>query len=150
MCIMTYVRNLSHMLSYFYSSIITHLIKCVLFSKTIRSSQDKLTTIFEKILIWKSFLFIFSDQVCVPSPSFRRIPGMNYWCQTNCLRYPPNCPETVCTCPWVYFFLNSFKKINFDSNQFHYFNFQSNVWSYRRYRRTRWCRCLLPWQMYKL
>ena len=23
---------------------------------------------------------------------------MSDWCQLNCLRYPPHCPETMCTC----------------------------------------------------
>uniref|UniRef100_A0A2A4JIW2 Chitin-binding type-4 domain-containing protein n=1 Tax=Heliothis virescens TaxID=7102 RepID=A0A2A4JIW2_HELVI len=41
------------------------------------------------------------DQVCVPSKAFRKLPGMLSWCQTNCLRYPPNCPEELCTCPQV-------------------------------------------------
>ncbi|KOC64627.1 hypothetical protein WH47_12091 [Habropoda laboriosa] len=26
---------------------------------------------------------------------------MNDWCQTNCLRYPPNCPTAICQCPEV-------------------------------------------------
>ncbi|KAJ8722408.1 hypothetical protein PYW07_003588 [Mythimna separata] len=39
------------------------------------------------------------DQVCVPTKAYRRLPGMLSWCQTNCLRYPPNCPEDLCTCP---------------------------------------------------
>ncbi|KAG6461844.1 hypothetical protein O3G_MSEX012894, partial [Manduca sexta] len=39
------------------------------------------------------------DQVCVPTDLFRKLPGMLSWCQTNCLRYPPNCPEALCTCP---------------------------------------------------
>ncbi|XP_049867524.1 uncharacterized protein LOC126367815 isoform X1 [Pectinophora gossypiella] len=42
---------------------------------------------------------IIRDQVCVPSDAFRVIPGMLSWCQTNCLRYPPNCPEALCHCP---------------------------------------------------
>ncbi|XP_050559003.1 uncharacterized protein LOC118266850 isoform X1 [Spodoptera frugiperda] len=44
---------------------------------------------------------IIRDQVCVPTRSFSRLPGMLSWCQTNCLRYPPNCPEELCTCPQV-------------------------------------------------
>ncbi|GLV35907.1 uncharacterized protein CBL_09875 [Carabus blaptoides fortunei] len=39
------------------------------------------------------------DQVCLPTDAYRVIPGMNDWCQTNCLRYPPNCPEVLCQCP---------------------------------------------------
>lgn len=42
---------------------------------------------------------VIRDQVCVPSPSFRNLPGMFSWCQTNCLRYPPNCPPALCSCP---------------------------------------------------
>ncbi|XP_026747702.1 uncharacterized protein LOC113508792 isoform X1 [Trichoplusia ni] len=42
---------------------------------------------------------IIRDQVCVPTKTYRRLPGMLSWCQTNCLRYPPNCPEDLCTCP---------------------------------------------------
>ncbi|KAF9422239.1 hypothetical protein HW555_002048 [Spodoptera exigua] len=44
---------------------------------------------------------IIRDQVCVPTRTFSRLPGMLSWCQTNCLRYPPNCPEELCTCPQV-------------------------------------------------
>ncbi|KAL4707375.1 hypothetical protein ACJJTC_008560 [Scirpophaga incertulas] len=47
------------------------------------------------------FPLVVRDQVCVPSPSFRMIPGMLSWCQTNCLRYPPNCPAALCSCPQV-------------------------------------------------
>lgn len=39
------------------------------------------------------------EQVCVPGALYRVIPGMDEWCQTNCLRYPPNCPEQICQCP---------------------------------------------------
>ncbi|CAH2008268.1 unnamed protein product [Acanthoscelides obtectus] len=39
------------------------------------------------------------DQVCVPSKLYRGMPGVKSWCQTNCLRYPPNCPKDICICP---------------------------------------------------
>jgi hypothetical protein len=45
------------------------------------------------------FPLIIRDQICLPTPTFSRIPGMEHWCQQNCLRYPPNCPENVCHCP---------------------------------------------------
>nr|XP_032514134.1 uncharacterized protein LOC116767768 isoform X1 [Danaus plexippus plexippus] len=45
--------------------------------------------------------FVIREQVCVPSESYRVIPGMLSWCQTNCLRYPPNCPDALCHCPQV-------------------------------------------------
>ncbi|XP_074093831.1 uncharacterized protein LOC141524055 [Cotesia typhae] len=38
-------------------------------------------------------------QTCQPRKLYRFIPGMNDWCLENCLRYPPNCPQTVCSCP---------------------------------------------------
>ncbi|XP_047110088.1 uncharacterized protein LOC124784833 [Schistocerca piceifrons] len=38
-------------------------------------------------------------QVCEPTPLYRSLPGMGEWCQTNCLRYPPNCPPELCHCP---------------------------------------------------
>ncbi|XP_014218812.1 uncharacterized protein LOC106647071 isoform X1 [Copidosoma floridanum] len=41
---------------------------------------------------------IIRSQVCVPNSSYQRILGMDKWCQTNCLRYPPNCPSSICTC----------------------------------------------------
>lgn len=44
-------------------------------------------------------LFNYSDQVCIPSKAFRVLPGMRNWCDANCMRYPPNCPESVCYCP---------------------------------------------------
>ncbi|XP_056635412.1 uncharacterized protein LOC130444348 [Diorhabda sublineata] len=39
------------------------------------------------------------DQVCLPHGLYRMIPGMADWCQKNCLKYPPNCPLNICTCP---------------------------------------------------
>ncbi|XP_055551322.1 uncharacterized protein LOC129733826 isoform X2 [Wyeomyia smithii] len=45
------------------------------------------------------FPLIIRDQVCLPTKAYRRFIGMDDWCQNNCLRYPPNCPETVCHCP---------------------------------------------------
>ncbi|XP_035908651.1 uncharacterized protein LOC118510647 [Anopheles stephensi] len=42
---------------------------------------------------------IIRDQVCLPTATYRSFIGMEDWCQSNCLRYPPNCPETVCHCP---------------------------------------------------
>ncbi|EDS44395.1 conserved hypothetical protein [Culex quinquefasciatus] len=39
------------------------------------------------------------DQRCFPTQAYRNFIGMDDWCQQNCLRYPPNCPETVCHCP---------------------------------------------------
>ncbi|CAO1392248.1 unnamed protein product [Diamesa hyperborea] len=45
------------------------------------------------------FPLIVRDQICLPTPRYSRIPGMETWCQQNCMRYPPNCPEDVCHCP---------------------------------------------------
>lgn len=45
------------------------------------------------------FPLIVRDQVCVPNAIYRLVPGMDNWCQTNCLKYPPNCPSDICTCP---------------------------------------------------
>lgn len=45
------------------------------------------------------FPLIIRSQVCVPTNLYKRLPGMDNWCQTNCLRYPPNCPERICHCP---------------------------------------------------
>ncbi|EDV91863.1 GH24607 [Drosophila grimshawi] len=39
------------------------------------------------------------DQKCIGAPAFRALPGIDNWCEINCLRYPPNCPETACHCP---------------------------------------------------
>ncbi|KAG5865738.1 hypothetical protein JTB14_021429 [Gonioctena quinquepunctata] len=39
------------------------------------------------------------EQVCVPKSLYKVIPGLKEWCQTNCLRYPPNCPQEICECP---------------------------------------------------
>ncbi|XP_011503771.1 PREDICTED: uncharacterized protein LOC105366874 isoform X2 [Ceratosolen solmsi marchali] len=47
------------------------------------------------------FPLIVRSQVCRSNNLYRRIPGMDKWCQTNCLRYPPNCPASICTCPEV-------------------------------------------------
>ncbi|CAG9854249.1 unnamed protein product [Phyllotreta striolata] len=44
---------------------------------------------------------VIREQVCVPKGLYRTIPSLWEWCQTNCLRYPPNCPEDICKCPNV-------------------------------------------------
>ncbi|CAG9767799.1 unnamed protein product [Ceutorhynchus assimilis] len=45
------------------------------------------------------FPLVVRDQVCVSDKLYRIIPGMDDWCMTNCLKYPPNCPSEVCKCP---------------------------------------------------
>ncbi|XP_031837172.1 uncharacterized protein LOC116428990 isoform X2 [Nomia melanderi] len=47
------------------------------------------------------FPLVVRSQVCVPTSLYRRIPGMGDWCQSNCLRYPPNCPANICQCPEI-------------------------------------------------
>ncbi|XP_023723964.1 uncharacterized protein LOC111873457 [Cryptotermes secundus] len=44
---------------------------------------------------------IIRQQVCLPTPFYKRLPGVEEWCQTNCLRYPPNCSPLICQCPEV-------------------------------------------------
>ncbi|XP_026481801.1 uncharacterized protein LOC113388983 [Ctenocephalides felis] len=39
------------------------------------------------------------DQVCLAKGLFKKSPYMDQWCQTNCLSYPPNCPQVICHCP---------------------------------------------------
>lgn len=43
--------------------------------------------------------FYCRQQVCLPTPFYKRLPGVEEWCQTNCLRYPPNCSPLICQCP---------------------------------------------------
>lgn len=38
------------------------------------------------------------SQVCLASGNYTTEPGMDDWCYTNCLRYPPNCPQDKCKC----------------------------------------------------
>lgn len=38
------------------------------------------------------------SQVCVATPAYRSYHRMSDWCQQNCLAYPQNCPESICTC----------------------------------------------------
>ncbi|KAL5278403.1 hypothetical protein ACFFRR_003188 [Megaselia abdita] len=45
------------------------------------------------------FPLIVRDTICLPTPAYKKLPGIEQWCQTNCLRYPPSCPESVCYCP---------------------------------------------------
>lgn len=45
------------------------------------------------------FPLVVREQLCVPMSLYRLIPGVKQWCETNCLRYPPNCPREVCECP---------------------------------------------------
>lgn len=46
-----------------------------------------------------AYPLLVKEQVCVPKAKYRLVPKMNDWCQTNCLRYPSNCPANVCECP---------------------------------------------------
>lgn len=41
---------------------------------------------------------IVRSQVCVAAGAWSAYQGMSDWCQLNCLRYPPHCPQTMCTC----------------------------------------------------
>ncbi|XP_065155631.1 uncharacterized protein [Atheta coriaria] len=45
------------------------------------------------------FPLIVREQVCVANAIYRMIPGIDDWCQINCMKYPPNCPAKVCACP---------------------------------------------------
>ncbi|XP_044755285.1 uncharacterized protein LOC123314213 [Coccinella septempunctata] len=45
------------------------------------------------------FPLVIRDQVCVPNNLFKSMPGIDKWCQRNCLSYPPNCPKKICECP---------------------------------------------------
>lgn len=38
------------------------------------------------------------SQVCLPTPAFQKKPHAEDWCKINCLKYPPNCPKSRCTC----------------------------------------------------
>ncbi|XP_026816188.1 uncharacterized protein LOC113555826 isoform X1 [Rhopalosiphum maidis] len=38
-------------------------------------------------------------QVCVATQKYRIVPGMDKWCENNCVNFPSNCPEEFCTCP---------------------------------------------------
>ncbi|XP_045584551.1 uncharacterized protein [Procambarus clarkii] len=37
-------------------------------------------------------------QLCLPTRSFEVVNGSYQWCIRNCLKYPPNCEETLCYC----------------------------------------------------
>merc|ERR1711892_1354397 len=36
--------------------------------------------------------------VCVATDEYDNLPGMDDWCQTSCLSYPPSCPKDECKC----------------------------------------------------
>lgn len=36
---------------------------------------------------------VVTARVCLATPAFANIPGMNDSCQKRCLSYPPDCPE---------------------------------------------------------
>ncbi|CAG7837743.1 unnamed protein product [Allacma fusca] len=38
------------------------------------------------------------SQVCLATGPFKEVPGMDRWCQKNCMRYPPSCPTDKCRC----------------------------------------------------
>ncbi|KAI5721487.1 hypothetical protein M8J77_021439 [Diaphorina citri] len=46
-----------------------------------------------------AFPLVIRSQVCIAHGPYAAIPGINEWCETNCLRFPPNCPASICTCP---------------------------------------------------
>jgi len=41
---------------------------------------------------------VVTARVCLATPAFKDIPGMNDMCQKRCLSYPPDCPENECYC----------------------------------------------------
>jgi len=41
---------------------------------------------------------VIRSQVCVATEAYKRFHRMSDWCQVNCLAYPQNCPESICTC----------------------------------------------------
>ncbi|XP_046630908.1 uncharacterized protein LOC124310859 [Daphnia pulicaria] len=38
------------------------------------------------------------SQVCIANENFKDKNRFDSWCMANCLKYPPTCPENVCTC----------------------------------------------------
>ncbi|EFA12117.2 hypothetical protein TcasGA2_TC002263 [Tribolium castaneum] len=54
---------------------------------------------FSKPAPYNVYPLVVREQVCVPNSLYKSIPGVNEWCQSNCLRYPPNCPAKICQCP---------------------------------------------------
>ena len=43
---------------------------------------------------------VIRSQVCIRTAAYKAFGvAMDVWCQQNCLRYPPNCPSDICTCP---------------------------------------------------
>ena len=41
---------------------------------------------------------VVTSQVCVSTQLYSYIPGMDDFCQTSCLKYPPSCPKDRCKC----------------------------------------------------
>ncbi|XP_023344479.1 uncharacterized protein LOC111713764 [Eurytemora carolleeae] len=41
---------------------------------------------------------VVTARVCLATPAYASITGMDDFCQKNCLSYPPNCPEDRCYC----------------------------------------------------
>jgi len=41
---------------------------------------------------------VVTAQVCVSTKLYSYIPGMDDFCQTSCLKYPPSCPKDRCKC----------------------------------------------------
>jgi len=40
---------------------------------------------------------VVKSQFCAGVGPYKML-GMNEWCQDNCMRYPPNCPQDICRC----------------------------------------------------
>jgi len=41
---------------------------------------------------------VVTARVCLATPKYSLVPGMNDMCQRRCLAYPPDCPEDECYC----------------------------------------------------
>lgn len=41
---------------------------------------------------------LFRYQVCIATPQYEILPGIDEWCQAGCMRYPPYCPPDICRC----------------------------------------------------
>lgn len=96
--------------------------------------------------------------MCVATPKYRIVPGMDTWCENNCVNFPSHCPEEFCTCPWVLFATEYVYRVLTIVSVFYrsfycfffFFVFQRTMHRNRRNKRKTRSRRVLPGSVYRL
>lgn len=60
--------------------------------------QNNLRTIYTRHQDGTAEPLVVTARVCLATPAYQTLPGMDEWCQHSCLSYPPSCPKDKCYC----------------------------------------------------